>query len=94
MVTPDLREQLVAARLGYYDRPGYGGHTHESAADAALAVVAAWLRDVGKATVHQALHDLDVRITGLTVEGCHCNLVTEVALKVVADSLTTTERQT
>lgn len=37
-------------------------------------------RDTAKPVIHQALHDLNVRIVGLKVGECHCNLVAEVIL--------------
>lgn len=36
--------------------------------------------------LHRTLHDLDVRIAGLTHDGCHCNLVTRVALTALSDA--------
>jgi hypothetical protein len=42
------------------------------------------LREAMKTPLHEALHSLDVRITDLTAGDCHCNLVAEVALDVVA----------
>jgi hypothetical protein len=42
------------------------------------------LREAMKTPLHEALHGLDVRITNLTAGDCHCNLVAEVALDVVA----------
>lgn len=38
-----------------------------------------------EATLHRALHDLDVRINNLTGDH-HCNLVTQVALTALADA--------
>jgi hypothetical protein len=38
------------------------------------------LRKAAKQPLLLVLHDLDVRITGLDREGCHCGLVAEVAL--------------
>lgn len=37
-------------------------------------------RDALKSAIHPALHELDVRINGLDVDGCHCNLVAEVVI--------------
>jgi chromosome segregation ATPase len=37
-------------------------------------------RETVKKPLHKALHDLDVVIPGVPAEGCHCNLVAEVAL--------------
>ena len=33
--------------------------------------------------IHRALHDLGVRIPNLKVEGCHCNLITQVVLDAI-----------
>jgi hypothetical protein len=44
-------------------------------------------RDALKAAMHPALHDLDVRIKGLDVGDCHCNLVAEVILDAILPAL-------
>lgn len=41
------------------------------------------LREAMSGPLHQALHTLDVRIADLNAEGCHCNLVTQVALDAI-----------
>ena len=40
-------------------------------------------RDDLKATIHPALHELDVRITGLNEGSCHCGLVAEVVIDAI-----------
>jgi hypothetical protein len=40
-------------------------------------------REAAKAAIHPALHDLNVRIVGLDVGDCHCNLVAEVILDAI-----------
>lgn len=41
--------------------------------------------------IHQALHGLGVRIPDLKVEGCHCNLITQVILDALGRETTTPE---
>lgn len=40
-------------------------------------------REALKAAMHPALHELDVRINGLEVGDCHCNLIAEVILDAI-----------
>jgi len=42
---------------------------------------------LGEDAIHQALHSLDVRIPGLKVGGCHCNLITQVVLDALAPAI-------
>lgn len=43
-------------------------------------------RAAAKQVIHQALHELNVRIVDLKVGDCHCNLVAEVVLDALAAS--------
>lgn len=45
-------------------------------------------RDTAKPVIHQALHDLNVRIVGLKAGDCHCNLVAEVILDALLPETT------
>lgn len=49
-------------------------------------------REAAKGPLHTALHELEVRIEGLPVDGCHCNLVAEVALDALAPTLAALDR--
>lgn len=51
-------------------------------------------RAAAKETIHKALHELNVRIVGLAVGDCHCNLVAEVVLDALAAATTTTDTDT
>jgi hypothetical protein len=43
-------------------------------------------RAQAKAAIHRPLHDLNVRIVGLAVGDCHCNLIAEVVLDALTDA--------
>lgn len=43
-------------------------------------------RERAKAAIHRPLHDLNVRIVGLAVGDCHCNLIAEVVLDALTDA--------
>lgn len=42
------------------------------------------VRAAAKDAIHKTLHELGVRIPDLKIDGCHCNLVAEVALEALS----------
>jgi hypothetical protein len=62
----------VRAAVDSAYRAGYGQGRDDEAAGLDRAKA--------KAAIHPVLHDLDVRINGLAVGDCHCNLIAEVVL--------------